>query len=153
LAIDPTYSKGVSQAIPSHSDCHGTTRIMPGPTSGKDALGVSLLAGLLATVDEVIEGIVRCPSWHNCDALSASSNVRDPAQSGKHLLAMSISRPDPGSVKTQKSKDDENNFLNQLQPNKPAKFRRPDTSLGGMLILPLSHRRSVLTQPIPISDI
>jgi hypothetical protein len=41
LAIDPTYSKGVSQAIPSHSDCHGTTRIMPkrGPTSGKDALG------------------------------------------------------------------------------------------------------------------
>jgi hypothetical protein len=30
-----------------------------GPTSGKDALGVSLLAGLLATVDEVIEGIVR----------------------------------------------------------------------------------------------
>jgi hypothetical protein len=64
LAIDPTYSKGVSQAIPSHSDCHGTTRIMSkrGPTSGKDALGVSLLAGLLATVDEVIEGIVRCPS-------------------------------------------------------------------------------------------
>jgi hypothetical protein len=33
-----------------------------GPISGKDALGVSLLAGLLATVDEVIEGIVRCPS-------------------------------------------------------------------------------------------
>jgi len=64
LAIDPTYAKGVSQAIPSHSDCHGTTRMMPkrGPTSGKDALGVSLLAGLLATVDEVIEGIVRCPS-------------------------------------------------------------------------------------------
>jgi hypothetical protein len=64
LAIDPTYSKGVSQAIPSHSDCHGTTRIMSkrGPTSGKDALGVSLLAGLLATVNEVIEGIVRCPS-------------------------------------------------------------------------------------------
>ena len=64
LAIDLTYSKGVSQAVPSHSDCHGTTRIMSkrGPTSGKDALGVSLLAGLLATVDEVIEGIVRCPS-------------------------------------------------------------------------------------------
>lgn len=57
LAIDPT-------AIPSHSDCRGTMRIMPkrGPTSGKDALGVSLLAGLLATVDEVIEAIVRCPS-------------------------------------------------------------------------------------------
>jgi hypothetical protein len=54
----------IHQAIPSHSDCHGTTRIMykRGPTSGKDAHGVSLLAGLLATVDEVIEGIVLRPS-------------------------------------------------------------------------------------------
>src|SRR5258708_36001998 len=26
-------------------------------------------------------------------------------------------------------------FRNQLQPNKPAKFRRPETTLGGMLIL------------------
>ena len=40
-----------------------------GPTSGKDALGVSLLAGLLATVDEVIEEScdVRVCDWDFCE--------------------------------------------------------------------------------------
>src|ERR1700686_4620778 len=31
-------------------------------------------------------------------------------------------------------------FRNQLQPNKPTKFRRPETALGGMLIL--RHRNA-----------
>jgi hypothetical protein len=57
------------------------------PTSGKDALGVSLLAGLLATVDEVIEGIVRYPSValfgpslrrDNCPLLGSRTDIAVP---------------------------------------------------------------------------
>ena len=69
-----SFSFGLSRH---HAD-HLQTRC---PTSGKDALGVSLLAGLLATVDEVIEGIVRCPSVahsspRRCDGTSAVGESR-----------------------------------------------------------------------------
>src|ERR1700730_4407712 len=35
-------------------------------------------------------------------------------------------------------------FRNQLQPNKPTKFRRPKTTLGGMLILASTDGRAIL---------
>jgi hypothetical protein len=36
--------------------------------------------------------------------------------------------------KLEKSKDNENNFPNKLQPNEPTKFRRPERDSGEMLI-------------------
>jgi hypothetical protein len=45
--------------------------------------------------------------WHETDMPTALRNVRYQGQSGKHVLALSFSGFDPGCVKTQKSKRDE----------------------------------------------
>jgi hypothetical protein len=62
------------------------------------ALGITVPPALLSLADQVIERVVHFRNWHETDIPTALRDVRSQGQSGKHLVAASISPFDPSAT-------------------------------------------------------